>query len=160
MLGHLLPICLNLCFIPQRDIDPNRFLCRCHFFNDVRRSGDPSVVLPGPFIFAFYPELLLIDEAIRDPRSSAGGYLPRYDGSFHMTGFLLLIGRLVVALYLISSALSGFDRTKLANWEIVLRLGLAVLLLMKVELIWIGAAVATVALLLPHGRMGRHSQVA
>lgn len=113
-----------------------------------------------PFIFAFYPELLLIDEAIRDPRSSAGGYLPGYDGSFHMTSFLLLIGRLVVALYLISSALSGFDRTKLANWEIVLRLGLAALLLMKVELIWMGAAVATVALLILHGRMGRHSQVA
>ena len=36
-----------------------------------------------PYIFAFYPELLLIQEAQLDPNSKTGAFLPGYDGEVH-----------------------------------------------------------------------------
>ncbi|MEM9708521.1 MAG: TRAP transporter large permease subunit, partial [Pseudomonadota bacterium] len=100
------------------------------------------VMFVVPFVFAFYPELLLIEEAVLDPQSSGGNsYLPGYDGEIHAGALALLTGRLMIALYLISSALAAFDRRALAGWEIVVRLGLAVFLLVKIDLIWIGAAI-------------------
>ena len=40
------------------------------------------VIFVVPFIFAFYPELLLITDAILDPQATGGNaYLPGYDGS-------------------------------------------------------------------------------
>ena len=66
-----------------------------------------------PFIFAFYPELLLIDQAILDPTSPGGAnYLPGYDGDIHLGALGLLLARLVLALYLVSSALAGFDKKR------------------------------------------------
>ncbi len=106
------------------------------------------VMFVVPFVFAFYPELLLIPEAVLDPNSSAGGYLPGYDGGMHIAALVLLIIRLIAALYLLASALAAFDRKALSGWEIVLRLGLAALLLARPEAIWMGAAAATAALLI------------
>lgn len=121
------------------------------------RSG--IVMFVVPFIFAFYPELLLISEAVLDPKASGGaGYLPGYDGSIHLGAMVLLLGRLIVALYLLSSALAGFDRRKLAPWEIAVRLGLAVLLMMKLEAVWIGGAIATAFLLFAHNRPVPHAK--
>ena len=109
------------------------------------------VMFVVPFVFAFYPELLLIDEAVLNPQSSSGTeFLPGYDGEFHTAAFTLLIGRLALAFYLLSSALSAFDKYALASWEIVARLILAVLLMASVEIVWIGAVIATVALMLLH----------
>ncbi len=110
------------------------------------------VMFVVPFIFAFYPELLLIEAAILDPQSSSGGYLAGYDGQAQFAAMTLLIARLVGALYLISSALAAFDQRQLAPWEIAIRLALAVLLLMKVEYIWVGAAISSAALVLLHRR--------
>jgi len=115
------------------------------------RSG--IVMFVVPFVFAFYPELLLIDEATRAPQSTGGPtYLPGYDGEFYLGAMVVLVCRLIAALYLLSSALAAFDRRALAPWEIGTRLLLAVLLMMKPEVIWIGAAVATAALLFLHSR--------
>ena len=123
------------------------------------RSG--IVMFVVPFIFAFYPELLLIEVAQIDPQSPGGrGYLPGYDGQFYLGAFVLLILRLIVALYLLSSALARYDARALPIWEVFVRLALAALLLMKLEVIWIGAAVATVALLVLHRRGGARAATA
>ena len=115
------------------------------------RSG--IVMFVVPFIFAFYPELLLIDEALLDPRASGGTtYLAGYDGTLALGALALLLLRLVFALYLLSSALAGFDRAPLAAWEIALRLALAALLLAKLEVVWIAAALGGLALLFLHTR--------
>lgn len=120
------------------------------------RSG--IVMFVVPFVFAYYPELLLIDEAILDPSSSGGGYLPGFDGQFDLAAIMLLLIRFAVALYLLSSALAAFDRHALAPWDIALRLVLAVLLMMRIDMIWIGAAAATAVLLFSHNWMRGHAK--
>jgi TRAP-type uncharacterized transport system fused permease subunit len=97
------------------------------------KSGIVMFVIP--FVFAIYPELLLIKPAVVDPSSEGARivFLPGYDGEIH---WLLL--RLVLALYLVASALSRFDQRKMAAWEIALRCGLAVLLLTR-DPLWSGA---------------------
>ena len=116
------------------------------------------VMFVVPFVFAFYPELLLINEAVLDPRSPGGtGYLAGYDGQAHLVALLLLLARLVAALYLISSALAGYDRKPLSALEVVSRLGLAALLMFKPEMIWMTAALATLLLLIWHSRATNRS---
>lgn len=111
------------------------------------------VMFVVPFIFAFHPELLLIPEATIDPQSPGGtGFLEGYDGELHLGAFLLLLGRLVLALYLLSSALSAYDRRRLAPWEIACRLGLAVLLMMKADVVWLVAGGAALVLMFVHLR--------
>jgi TRAP-type uncharacterized transport system fused permease subunit len=75
------------------------------------RSGIVMFIIP--FVFAMYPELLLIEAAILDPSSSpsAAEYLPGYDGQTHLAQLGWLIVKLIVALYLLASALAGFDHT-------------------------------------------------
>ena len=117
------------------------------------------VMFVVPFVFAFYPELLLINEAVLDPRSPSGtGYLAGYDGQAHLVALLLLLARLVAALYLISSALAGYDRKPLSALEVVSRLGLAALLMFKPEMIWMTAALATLLLLIWHSRATNRSE--
>jgi TRAP transporter 4TM/12TM fusion protein len=109
------------------------------------------VMFVVPFIFAFHPELLLIPEAVIDPNAPGGStFLPGYDGQLHMGALALLLARLILALYLLSSALAGFDRKRLSAGEIALRLLLAVALMLKVDLLWIGAAGAAAVLLFVH----------
>ena len=74
------------------------------------RSGIVMFVIP--FVFALYPEILLIDAAVRDPSAlpSAAAYLPGYDGALHLGPLLWLLLRLMAALYLLASALAAFDR--------------------------------------------------
>ncbi|MEJ6510066.1 MAG: TRAP transporter fused permease subunit [Octadecabacter sp.] len=110
------------------------------------------VIFIVPFVFAFYPELLLINDAIIDAQSASGGYLPGYDGQFAYGAFALLLMRLILALYLLSSALAAYDKSRLPPWEIMVRLTLAVLLMMKPETVWIGAAAVSLAVLFVHAR--------
>ncbi|WP_419914779.1 TRAP transporter permease [Hoeflea sp.] len=111
------------------------------------------VIFVVPFVFAFYPELLLIDDAILDPQASGGNaFLPGYSGGIDVGVLALLLARLALALYLLSSALSAFGRHALAPWEIALRLLLAVLVMISVNAVWIGAAVLAVLMLVIHGR--------
>ena len=104
------------------------------------KSGIVMFIIP--FVFALYPELLLIEAAMIDPASAASGvkqYLPGYDGTIHVPDFALLLVRLMLALYLISSALAVFDRQVLGRWQVVLRLMLAILLLSKVMWVYLPA---------------------
>ena len=88
------------------------------------RSGIVMFIIP--FVFAMYPELLLIEAAVLDPTSSdLDAYLPGYDGNVHLGPLAILISRLMLSLYLLASALARYDQTKLPLWEVLLRLGLA-----------------------------------
>lgn len=113
-----------------------------------------------PFVFALYPEILLIEQAVMDPTASASGttvYLPGYDGVLNLVGLVIVLGRLVLALYLLSSALNGFDARPLAAWEVMLRIGLAVLILFKVAVVFVPALVVGLAIIAVHraGFMGK-----
>ena len=99
-----------------------------------------------------YPELLLITAAVLDPNSlpSAAQYLPGYDGKLHLAPLVWLLIRLMLALYLIASALAGFDRKRLSAMEIALRLTLAVLILFKPIELHVTALVIAVGWLVLH----------
>lgn len=88
------------------------------------RSGIVMFVIP--FIFAAYPELLLIPQAVLDPQAPGMVFLPGYDGQVDVGHILLLCLRLSVALYLLASALAGFDFVRLRSWHVALRIALAV----------------------------------
>lgn len=98
-----------------------------------------------PFVFAIYPEILLIEAAVIDPTTSDGAeieYLKGYTGQVDWTtlGFLLL--RLLLGLYLLASALARFDRNALPFWDVALRLSLAVLIMVKDPAIYLIAIFA------------------
>ncbi len=111
------------------------------------RSGIVMFVIP--FVFALYPEILLIDAAVRDPSAlpSAAQYLPGYDGQLHIWPLLWLLLRLMAALYLLASALAAFDRKSLSAPEIVVRLALAALIMFKLPEIHAPALLAAVLLM-------------
>ena len=99
----------------------------------------------------------MIDEAITDPNAVGGGFLAGYDGELHLGALALLLARLILALYLLSSALAAYDRKALRGWEIVLRLVLAVLVMFKAEMVYIVAAGLAILHLADHVRRARHA---
>ena len=119
------------------------------------RSGIVMFVIP--FVFAMYPELLLIEDAVLDPNAAAGevAYLPGYDGAVDRIALGWLCVRLVVGLYLLASALARFDRTRLKPWDWIARLVLAVLLMATDPLVHGSALVAAAVLLAFHGLASR-----
>lgn len=113
------------------------------------------VMFTIPFVFAFYPELLLIEQAqlAQSLDGSAGGkkaFLPGYDGQIYMAGLSWLLFRLGLVLYLVASALTRFDRSKLGTMSIAVRLALALLILFKNPYISSGAVAAAIVLLTAH----------
>lgn len=108
------------------------------------KSGIVMFVIP--FVFAFYPELLLIEAAVIDPTAPAGSgtqYLPGYTGRIDVAQLAWLLLRLVLALYLLASALARFDTHRLSWGEVGLRLVLAGLLLSK--LVWLSIPALAIA---------------
>jgi len=90
------------------------------------------VMFTIPFIFAWYPELLLIEDAVTITTDLGGKELiAGYSGSVDVAALCLLGLRLAMSLYLMASALTQFDRRHLSRTEMVLRLVLAVLVLWK-----------------------------
>jgi TRAP transporter 4TM/12TM fusion protein len=113
------------------------------------------VMFTIPFVFAFYPELLLIEQAQLMP--SADGtlnetknYLQGYDGTVNLAALSWLIFKLITALYLVASALSRHDKARLSVFDIALRLVLAVLILLKVPMLANAALGVTVLYLAWH----------
>ncbi|MGI9450391.1 MAG: TRAP transporter permease, partial [Geminicoccaceae bacterium] len=113
------------------------------------RSGIVMFVIP--FVFALYPELLLIEEAVIDPASASVAeiaYLPGYDGQVYWAPLAALILRIALALYLLTSALARFDRKALPIWDVGIRILLAALVVYGdatvfapaaiIALIWLG----------------------
>ncbi|MBR9651960.1 TRAP transporter permease [Thalassovita aquimarina] len=125
---------------------------------DPMRTGVASVragivIFVTPFIFAYYPELLLIEAAQLNPLPGGDRYLPGMDGSIHPLALALVFARVLLALYLIASVLARFETRPLGRGELILRLALAVLVLAKSPLISVAAVIASLALLAWH-RMG------
>ncbi|WP_323022514.1 TRAP transporter fused permease subunit [Pararhodobacter sp.] len=114
------------------------------------RSGIVMFVIP--FVFAFYPELLLIQPALIDPNSATGALLPGYDGGIHGPTLAWLCARIALALYLLGSVLAQFDRRALSLPEMALRLVLAVLIVTSWPMVALPAIGATALLLWWHGR--------
>ncbi|NCF77943.1 MAG: TRAP transporter fused permease subunit [Proteobacteria bacterium] len=104
------------------------------------------VMFTIPFVFAWYPELLLIEEAVTITDSAGRSTLiDGYTGVVDWVALTLLGLRLILALYLMASALAHFDRAPLRRWEVSLRLLAAVLILWKTAmLMWIGVVLAAV----------------
>ena len=117
------------------------------------------VMFTIPFIFAFYPEILLIEAAqIMQPLDgdTSGGtvYLPGYDGTVEVASLFWVLAKLGVMLYLVATALSRQDRYLLNTFEIILRLLLGVLILLKLPAIANTALIVTVIYLLYHHTLG------
>ena len=124
------------------------------------RAGIVMFVIP--FVFAFYPELLLIEQAQLAPSGGEGGrkFLPGYDGSVDFPGLAWLLARLLVSLYLVASALSRFDTARISNLSVCLRLVLAVLILFKSPLIAVSALAVALILLAVHRFFARQEHPA
>ena len=112
------------------------------------KSGIVMFIIP--FIFAFYPELLVINAAQIDPNSPTGDYLPGYDGKFYMWSLLWLLARLSLFLYLISSCLAKFDKSELSTIEIIIRIILAGLVISNSEFYFTVGIVLSLCLLTWH----------
>ena len=106
------------------------------------------VIFTIPFVFAIYPELLLIDQAIINP--ATGEYFSGYDGNIDYGWLALLAARLGLALYLVSSAMSAFDVRALNGMQIVIRLALAVLILAKPMEVYAVATIAGLGVIFMH----------
>ena len=106
-----------------------------------------------PFVFALYPEILLIEAAVIDPSTSVGSeitYLPGYTGQVDWGALGWLLVRLLLALYLLASALARFDRVLLAYWDAGLRLALAFFVLSKDPTVYSAAIAVAGGLLALH----------
>jgi TRAP-type uncharacterized transport system fused permease subunit len=114
------------------------------------RSGIVLFIIP--FVFAMYPEILLIESAVLKPGSlpSAKEYLPGYDGQLHLASLMWVLFRLIFALYLLASALARFDRKPLASWEWVARLALAAAIMFSDPVVHGVALAAAVVLIGVH----------
>lgn len=100
-----------------------------------------------PYIFAFYPELLLIKEAQLDPNSATGAYLPGYDGDVHWGPLSWLCARIALALYFIGSILASFDRMIISLPEQIIRGLIALMLVWEMpEIYWVGVAAGIIVL--------------
>jgi TRAP-type uncharacterized transport system fused permease subunit len=114
------------------------------------RAGVVMFVIP--FIFAFYPELLLIEQAQLNPLPTGAQYLAGLDGSVHPLHIAAIFLRVSLALYLLASVLARFETRRVGGAEAVLRLGVALLVLGKSPLaFWPGLAIA-LALMIWHRR--------
>lgn len=104
------------------------------------------VIFTIPFVFAWYPELLLIEEAVTITNSNGqSALIEGYTGTVDWLALALLGLRLVIALYLMASALTRYDHGALGRSEVALRLLAAVLILWKTEmLMWVGVVLAVI----------------
>lgn len=110
------------------------------------------VMFAIPFVFAFYPELLLIEHAFVTP---AGAPIPGRDAGFDMGVFVSISLRLSAALYMIASASAGFDFCALSSAERIIRVMLGVAILAATAIIFTPALIAGGALVLLSHRRAR-----
>ena len=105
-----------------------------------------------PFVFAWYPELLLIEEAVTITNENGQRVLIEgYSGQVDTVHLLWLGAKLVLALYLIASGLAKFDSCRMTRVEVAARLVLAVLVLWKTDtLMWVGITGAALLLCWHH----------
>jgi TRAP-type uncharacterized transport system fused permease subunit len=110
------------------------------------RAGIVMFVLP--FVFAFYPELLLIDAAKLDPAIATPGsmvFLAGYGPGIDWAALALVLARLSFFLYLLAGALARFDIRRMNAGEMAFRLVLSLAVMMREPGIWVPATVVAVA---------------
>ncbi len=102
------------------------------------------VMFTIPFIFAWYPELLLIEEAVTVLDDNGQRVLIEgYGSGVDWPSLAALLLRLVLVLYLLASALARFDRGPISRLEMALRLLAALLVLWKTTpVMWVGIGLA------------------
>ncbi|MEL6840422.1 MAG: TRAP transporter large permease subunit, partial [Pseudomonadota bacterium] len=130
------------------------------------RAGIVMFVIP--FVFCFYPELLLIDHAIRVPEGltvqnadgSLSNYIEGYQDGFTFVAIASIVARLMLALYLLASALAAFDAKALSRWEVIWRLVLAVLCVAKPVLVFGPAIAVSLVYLFFHQRGAQYLRTA
>ena len=107
------------------------------------------VMFAIPFVFAWYPELLLIEEAVTVLDSNGQRvFIEGYGSEIDLASLSALLLRIILALYLLASALARFDRGPIGKAEMWVRLFLVVLILWKTAiLMWIGIILAIAVLL-------------
>ena len=106
------------------------------------------VMFTIPFVFAWYPELLIIPEAVTiTDENGRRAFMDGYSENTDIAALALLLCRLLAALYLIASALARFDRAALKQWEMFLRIVAAILILWKAPLV-VAAGIALAILLI------------
>ena len=93
-----------------------------------------------PFVFAFYPVILIVEES---------------GVAFEIMAFLSIIVRLSIVIYLVSSAVIGFDRRRLPAWEIIGRLVLGILIIFTDPFVHWSASAAVLVYLLWHNKSFR-----
>jgi TRAP-type uncharacterized transport system fused permease subunit len=98
-----------------------------------------------PFVFAFYPVILIVEES---------------GTQFEWLPFLSIMSRLLVVIYLVSSAVIGFDQRRLPIWEIVVRLLLGVLIIITDPLIHWSATAFAISFLAWHVLAFRQTETA
>ena len=111
------------------------------------------VIFIVPFIFALYPELLLIDAAVMSPLQDGGEasmYLSGYDGTLDLAALSVVVVKLILSLYLISSVLAKYDVITLSNAECILRIILATTILVYSPTISGTSFVIAISLLILH----------
>jgi hypothetical protein len=113
-----------------------------------------------PFVFAFYPELLMVDQALIDPSSPTGARLPGYENGVQIGTLMWLIVRLVLALYLVASALAAHDAKPLSFISVLVRLATASAILVKPEMVHFAAIAFAIGLLTLHQLSARRMQEA
>ena len=91
-----------------------------------------------PFIFAYYPVILIVPEVF--PKGE----------SFEITNFLTVSFRLLIFIYLISSAVISFDQRRLPIWETVLRFVLAIAVMITLPYVHWTATVIALAYIFWH----------
>ena len=104
------------------------------------------VMFTIPFVFAWYPELLLIEEAVTiTDDTGRRALIEGYTGAVDWPGLAALGLRIGLALYLMASALAKFDKTAMNMPEVILRLLAAILILWKTTTVmWVGLGLAAV----------------
>lgn len=102
------------------------------------------VMFTVPFVFAWYPELLLIEEAVTvTDETGRRALIEGYSGVVDWSALAALGLRISLALYLTASALAKFDRSALSSPEILLRVLVAILVLWKTAIVmWVGIGLA------------------
>lgn len=107
------------------------------------------VMFAIPFVFAWYPELLLIEEAVTVLDSNGQRvFIEGYGSEIDLASLSALLLRIILALYFLASALARFDRGPIGKAEMWVRLFLVVLILWKTAiLMWFGIILAIAVLL-------------
>ena len=107
------------------------------------------VMFTIPFVFAWYPELLLIEEAVTITNETGRRVLIEgYTGQIDWPGLAGVCLRLALALYLVASALARFDVGPIGRVEMGVRLLVAILILWKTaSIMWVGIAAAAIILI-------------